>query len=784
MAHAHAKQGTGIGAAVLRVEDVRLLTGRGSYTDDMNLPGQVYAAFVRSEQAHARIRTLDTAEAAGLPGVLAVLTAADIRADGIRPLVAQGNPKDVELRNRDGAPIFYPAIELLASNKVRRVGEAVAVVVAETAAEARDAADRVAVAYEPLSAVVDPRAALTPDAPRLWDERAGNLCIDDRKGDVAAVVAAFADAAHVARLELVNNRVSGVPMEPRAAVAEYDPATGLHTLHAGGQGVNRFQRELSAAFGLPEDRFRVVSRDVGGGYGTRNSLYPEFALVVWAARRLGRPVKWTGTRSEMALGDYAGRDLVTRAELALDAGGRFLAMRTENIGNLGTHALSFVPIARGPTVTTGLYDIPCADVTTKGVWTNTTPVTAYRGAGRPEATFVLERLIDLAAGEMGIDRVELRRRNLIAEDALPYTNPLGVTYDSGKFRQSMAMALDLSAWSDAEARRQHAARRGRLRGIGIANYVETSTGWPLERAVMEVLPDGRIDMVIGTQSSGQGHETTFRQIGSDLLGVPFDRIDFRFGDTLFVRDGSGSHSARSMRVGGHLFSQTRDEIVRRGKAIAAHRLECAAEDVQFAGGRFVVAGTDRSIGLFDAAALAADAGADLPADLKGPLRGVARIDKSMPAYPNGCHVAEVEIDPETGAVALVRYTAVDDVGTVVNPIIVEGQVHGGIAQGVGQALWELVAYDPASGQLLSGSFMDYVMPRAADFPMFEVGHNEVPTKTNLMGAKGGGEGGTTPAPAAVVNAIVDALSHYGVTHLDMPVTPEKIWRAMRGGARA
>ena len=779
MADARAKQGTGIGAAVLRVEDARLLTGRGFYTDDMNLPGQAYASIVRSEQAHARIHAVDIAEAACLPGVLAVLTAADLRADRIRPLVAQGNPKDVELRNRDGAPIFYPAIDLLATNKVRRVGEAIALVVAETAADARDAAEHVAVAYEPLPAVVDPRVALAAGAPRLWDERQDNLCVDDRKGDAVAVAAAFAKAAHVTRLVLVNNRVSGVPMEPRAAVADYDPASGLHTLYAGGQGVNRFQRELSAAFGLPEELFRVVSRDVGGGYGTRNSLYPEFALVVWAARRLGRPVKWTGTRSEMALGDYAGRDLVTRAELALDAEGRFLAMRTENIGNLGTHALSFVPIARGPTVTTGLYDIPCADVATKGVWTNTTPVTAYRGAGRPEATFVLERLIDLAASEMGIDRLDLRRRNLIAEDALPYTNPLGVTYDSGKFRQSMDMALDLSGWNDAAARRREAAHRGRLRGIGLANYVETSTGWPLERAVMEVLPDGRIDMVIGTQSSGQGHETTFRQIGSGLLGVPFDCIDFRFGDTLFVRDGSGSHSARSMRVGGHLFSQTRDEIVRRGRAISAYRFECAIEDVQFSGGRFVVAGTDRSIGLFDAAALAADPDADLPAELRGPLRGVARIDKPMPAYPNGCHVAEVEIDPETGAVALVRYTAVDDVGTVVNPIIVEGQVHGGIAQGVGQALWELVAYDPASGQLLAGSFMDYVMPRAADFPMFAVGHNEVPTKSNLMGAKGGGEGGTTPAPAAVVNAIVDALSDYGVTHLDMPVTPEKIWRAMR-----
>jgi len=780
VAGANPKSDMGIGAAVLRVEDSRLLTGQGCYTDDIDLPGQAYAVLTRSEAAHARILALDIADARTMPGVLAVLTADDLRADRMKPLDARGNPKDVELKNRDGSPIFYPGIDLLVGDRCRRVGEGIALVVAESEAQARDAAERVTVSYEPLSSVVDPVRALSRDAPRLWDERPDNLCVDDRKGDPEAVAAAFAGAALVARLELVNNRVTGVPMEPRAAVGDHDAETGLYTLYAGGQGVNRFQRELSTCFGLPETQFRVISRDVGGGYGTRNSLYPEFALVLWAARRLGRPVKWTGTRGEMALGDYSGRDLVTRAELALDADGRLLAMRTENIANLGTHALSFVPIARGPTVTTGLYDIPLADVVTKAVWTNTSPVTAYRGAGRPEAMFVLERLIDVAALEMKRDPVDLRRRNLIPEQALPYTNPLGVAYDSGKFHKSLDQALALSDWDGFEARRRAAAERGRLLGIGIANYIETSTGWPLERAVMDVLPDGRVDMVIGTQSSGQGHETTFRQIGSQFLGVPFDCIDFRFGDTAFVRDGSGSHSARTMRVGGHLFSQTRDEIVARGKDIAAHLMECAAADVTFGGGRFTVSGTDRSVGLFEVAAVAADAGAALPDDLKGPLRAVARIDKPMPAYPNGCHVAEVEIDPETGAVTLTRYAGVDDVGTIVNPTIVEGQMHGGTAQGVGQALREQVVYDGESGQLVTGSFMDYAMLRAADLPFFDVGHNEVPTKTNLMGAKGGGEGGTTAAPAAVVNAIVNALSDYGVRHLQMPVTSEKIWRAMRG----
>ena len=775
------KEGGVIGDPVRRFEDARLLTGQGEYSDDFNLPGQAYAAVARSDQAHARVLSIDTSTAMGMPGVLVVLTGADYSADGLRPLVAQGNPTDVALKNRDGAPIHYPPIDLLAMDKVRRVGEAVAVVVAESSVQAHDAAECIRVDYDQLPAVSEPIAALAPGAPRLWHDAENNLCVDDQKGDVQAVEAAFAKAAHITRLDVVNNRVTGVPMEPRAAIGDYNSKTGIYALYTGGQGVNRFQRELNTAFNVPIDDIHVVSRDVGGGYGTRNSLYPEFALVVWMAKRLGRPVKWTGTRAEMALGDYAGRDLLTRAELALDAEGKFLAMRTENIGNLGTHALSFVPISRGPTVTTGLYDIPLADVTTKGVWTNTTPVTAYRGAGRPEAIFTLERIVDLAASEMGIDRIELRRRNLIAEAALPYTNALGVTYDSGKFQLSQDMALELSDWDGFEVRRKDAAGRGRLLGIGLANYVETSTGWPLERAVMHVLPEGRVDLVIGAQSSGQGHETTFRQIGAKFLGVPFECIDYRYGDTSFVKDGSGSHSARTMRVGGHLFSQTRDEIIERGKAIAAHILECAVADVQFAGGKFSVSGADLDVGLFDVAQ-AAESRTDLPENLQGPLRAVARIDKPMPAYPNGCHVVEIELDPDTGAVAIKRYAAVDDVGTVVNPMIVDGQVHGGIAQGVGQALWEEVAYDPATGQLLTGSFMDYVMPRADEFPMFAVGHNEVPTPTNLMGAKGGGEGGTTPAPAAVVNAIVHALSFLNqdppVTHLQMPVTPEKIWRAI------
>lgn len=768
----------GIGASIPRFEDHRLLTGAGEYSDDFNRPGQAYAAFIRAPHAHARIVSIDTDAAAALPGVIAVLTGFDYKADGLAAMLAQGNPKDVELFNRDGTPIHYPRIEPLVTDKIRRLGEAVAMVVAETHDTALDAIEHVEVAYDVLPAVTDQVEALDSDAPRLWDDQPSNLCVDDQKGDVAAVANAFAEAAHTVRLDLVNNRVSGVPMEPRAAVAEYDERTGQYTLWAGGQGVNRFQREISTAFQVPEDQVRVIARDVGGGYGTRNSCYPEFTLVTWAAKRLGRAVKWTGSRSEMALGDYAGRDLFTKAELALDADGKFLAMRTVNYGNLGSHALSFVPIARGPTVSTGIYDIPLADVTTKAVWTNTTPVTAYRGAGRPEAIFVLERLIDRAAIEMGLDRATIRLQNLIPDAKLPYTNPMGVTYDSGRFVYGMELAMELADWIGFEARRMSSEAKGKLRGIGTANYVETSTGWPLERAVMEVRPEGRIEMIMGSHSSGQGHETTFRQIGASLLELPYECVDYRFGDTAFVKDGSGSHAARTMRLAGHLFTITRDEIIDKGKRIAAHLLECAESDLEFAEGGYRVSGTDRTTSLFDIAQAANEKTSGLPDDLRGPLRSTALIDKPMPAYPNGCHIAELEIDPETGFVELCRYTAVDDCGRVVNPMIVDGQVHGGIGQGVGQALWEEVAYDQANGQLLTGSFMDYVMPRAIDLPMFTVGHNEVPTPTNRMGAKGGGEGGTTPAPAAIVNAICDALRDFDVEHIQMPVTSEKIWRAM------
>jgi len=769
-----------IGQPVRRIEDYRLLTGRGRFSDDMNLPGQAYAAFVRSPHAHAALRAIDVHEALAIDGVIAVLTGADYRADGLKSMFAGGNPKDVELKNRDGSPIFYTPLYPLVMDRARRVGEIVAVVIAETAQTALTAAEVVSVDYDLLPPVTDPVAAAKDGAVRVWDEAPRNICVDDVKGDEATIQAAFDGAAHVVALEIVNNRVTGVPMEPRAAVANYDATTGQLQLFAGGQGVNRFQRELAHVFETARANIRVVSWDVGGGYGTRNHLYPEFVLALWASRRIGRPVKWTCTRSEAFLSDYSGRDLVTRAELAVDRDGRFLAVRAENFGNLGSHSVSFVPIARGPTVTTNVYDIPLAYIVTKGVFTTTAPVTAYRGAGRPESMFVIERLVDRAAQVTGIDRVEIRRRNLIRDDAMPYTNAVGVTYDSGAFRKSMDMALDMADWAGFEARCEASHAKGRLRGIGIANYIETATGWPVERAQMTITPTGRVDLVIGTQASGQGHETSFAQIAVELLGVPFDRVDLRTGDTEFVTEGSGSHSSRTMRLGGHLFRQTADRIIGKGKRIAAHLLEAAVEDVVFGDGVFSVTGTDRRVSLFDVAAAAAETPSDMPDELRGPLAAVADIDKPLPAYPNGCHIAEVEIDPETGALAVLRYTGVDDVGRVINPLLADGQTQGGAVQGLGQAMMECCIHDPQSGQLLTGSFMDYAMPRASDVPFFDLGHNEVPTPTNLLGAKGAGEGGTTGAPPALIGAIVHALRDYGVEHIEMPATPERIWRAIRG----
>jgi carbon-monoxide dehydrogenase large subunit len=772
-----------IGDAVRRKEDLRLLTGRGCYSDDFNFPGQAYGAALRSPHAHAVIRGIDATAARAMPGVLAVLTGAEARADGLKViphLAAPGTPPDLVLHNRDGSPVPVAPHPVLPTDRVRHVGTAVAFVIAETILAAKDAAERIVVDYEPLPAVTEAKAAAAPGAPRLYDD-IPNLVIDAEVGDAAAVAAAFARAAHVTRLDTWINRVTGVPMEPRAATGIYDPASGRYTLYAGSGGIVRQKKELAAILGVPFDAVRVVAREIGGNFGTRNSFFPEFALVAWGSRRVGRPVKWTAERNEALVSDYMGRDLTVSAELALDADGRFLALRTSNLSNIGAHTGSYVPLVKGVGLATAGYRIPISHVEARAVLSTTVPTIPYRSAGRPEVIYVIERLVDKAALEHGFDRVALRRRNLIPPSAFPYKNPQGITYDNGTYRAVMERAMELGDWKGFKRRRAAARKRKRLRGIGLCCYLETTGGYPRERADITVHPHGRVDVVVGTLSSGQSHETTFAQCVAEWLGVPFDDVYVFENDTDVVKEGGGSHSARSMRLAGIVMGKASDAVVEKGRKIAAHLFETAEEDIAFQAGRFTVKGTDRSVGIFDVAAAAAD-GKNVPEELRGALDATCDETILQLGFPYGAHVCEVEIDPETGALELVSYTAVDDVGRAVNPMIVDGQTHGGAAQGIGQALWELCAYD-AQGQFLSGSFMDYAMPRAGYLPSFTTDISQVLTPTNRLGVRGAGEGGTTGALGAVVNAVVDALAEFGVAHIDMPATPEKIWQAIHSGKK-
>jgi carbon-monoxide dehydrogenase large subunit len=775
---------SGIGTTVRRKEDLRLVTGRGCYSDDFNFPDQAYAVALRSPHAHAVIRAIDSAAASAMPGVLAVLTGADARADGLKAiphLAAPGTPPDLVLANRDGSPVPVAPHYVLPTDRVRHVGTAVAFVIAETVAQARDAAEKVVVDYEPLPAVIDAKAAVEKDAPRLYDDLP-NIMIDAEVGDAAATDAAFARAAHITRLDTWINRVTGVPMEPRAAVGIYDPASDRYTLYAGSGGIVRQKKEIAAILGVPFDNVRVIAQEIGGNFGTRNSFFPEFALVVWGSRRVGRPVKWTADRSEAFVSDYMGRDLTVSAELALDADGRFLALRSSNLSNVGAHSGSYVPLVKGVGLATSGYRIPTSHVQARAVLSTTMCTTPYRSAGRPEVIYVIERLIDKAAQEHGFDRVSLRKRNLIPPSAFPYKNAQGIVYDNGTYRVVMDRAMELGDWRGFKKRRAEAKKRKRLRGIGLCSYLETTGGYPRERADVTVQPRGKVDVVVGTLSSGQSHETTFAQCVAEWLGVPFDDVNVIESDTDIVKEGGGSHSARSMRLAGIVMGNASDAVIEKGRKIAAHLLETAEDDIAFAAGRFTVKGTDRSIGIFDVATAAADGNAAVPEDLRGPLSATADETIKQLGFPYGAHVCEVEIDPQTGALDLVRYTAVDDVGRAINPMVVHGQTHGGAAQGIGQALWELCAYD-AHGQLLSASFMDYAMPRADLLPSFTTDISEVLTPTNRLGVRGAGEGGTTGALGAVVNAVVDALAEFGVTHIEMPVTPEKIWRAIHSAKK-
>jgi aerobic carbon-monoxide dehydrogenase large subunit len=774
-----------IGRPLRRKEDLRLLTGKGRFSDDFGMAGQAHAAMVRSPHPHARIARIDSARSRAMPGVLGIFTGADCLADGLGAVPHAPVPStryDMKLTARGGGPVFEGPHRLLPTDKARHVGEAVAMVVGCSREQALDAAENVEVEYEELPWVTHSDDALAPGAPAVWDEVPDNVPVDTVFGDPQATERAFAAADHVVKTRFHVGRCTAVALEPRSALGHYDPATERYTLYAGSGGAVRQKRELASILRIDPARLRVLSFDVGGNFGSRNRVYVEFGLVLWASRRLGCPVKFTATRSEAFLSDYQGRDLVTEVELALRSDGRFLAMRASNLSNVGARCVSLSPLSKGSGLITGSYDIPAATLRSRAVFTNTMPTNPYRSSGRPEVTFALERLIDLAARELGFDRIELRRRNLVRPEAMPYRNAVGMTYDSGTYEANMDLAMRLADWNGFEARRKAAAARGRRLGLGLANYVESSIGAPRERAEVAVLPEGRVRAVIGTQPSGQGHETSFAQVLAELLAVPVDRVDIVLGDTDVVSVGGGSHSGRSMRHAATVFSLAAKQLIGSGRKLAAFLLEAAVDEVEFRDGRFRAPRAPGSFDLLELARAAAEG--MVPKALRDGLAVVADNEMHDPVFPNGCAVCECEVDPETGAARITRYAAVDDVGRCINPMIVHGQTHGGAAQGIGQALSELCHVDASTGQPLAGTLMDYGLPRADTLPAFRTEIAEVLSPTNPLGIKAGGEGGTTPAPAAVINAIVDALAEYGVRDIEMPATPERIWRAMRGGRAA
>ncbi|PJK29861.1 xanthine dehydrogenase family protein molybdopterin-binding subunit [Minwuia thermotolerans] len=782
----------GIGASVRRKEDLRFIKGRGKYTDDIVLQDMSYAAIVRSPHAHAKINRIDTSAARAAPGVVGVLTADDFAAFG-------GLPCGWQVTGKNEQPMIEPKHPILAEGKVRHVGDPVAVVIAESRAQARDAAELVEIDYEPLPAVVDMRSALE-DGASVHDEAGDNLCYDWELGDREAVEAAFRKADHVTTLELINNRLVPNAMEPRCAIGDFDDASGEHTLYTSSQNPHVI-RLLMGAFVLqiPEHKLRVYSPDVGGGFGSKIYHYAEEAIVTVAAKVLGRPVKWTSDRTEAFISDAHGRDHVTKVELAMDKEGRFLALREQTLANMGAYLSTFapsIPTYLHATLLAGQYTTPAILAEVKAVFTNTVPVDAYRGAGRPEATYLLERVIDLAADEMGMDPVEIRRKNFIQPDQFPYATPVALTYDTGDYEATLTAALKAADWDGFEARREEAKRKGKLRGIGIACYIEACGIAPsniagalgaraglYECATVRVNPTGSIQVMTGSHSHGQGHETTFAQVVADRLGIGLDQIDIVHGDTNKIPFGMGTYGSRSIAVGGAALSNACDKIVNKATKIAAHLMEASADDVVFENGSFKVTGTDKQVAFGDVA-LTAYVPHNYPLDeLEPGLEETAFYDPKNFTFPAGTYVCEVEIEPQTGAVEIVSFHASDDFGNVINPMIVEGQVHGGLAQGIGQALLENTVYDN-EGQLVSGTYMDYCMPRAYNFPNFTVDHQVTACTHNPLGVKGCGEAGAIGSPPAVINAIVDALKDYGVSHIDMPATPAKIWRIVNGGMAA
>ncbi|MFQ5993909.1 MAG: xanthine dehydrogenase family protein molybdopterin-binding subunit [Acidiferrobacterales bacterium] len=779
---------TGIGAAVRRKEDYRFLTGMGHFTDDINRPGQVYAYFVRSTLAHANIKAIDSSAAKSSPGVVAVLTGNDLAADGVGGVPCGFAP--------DGGPIKEPPRPALALGKVRFVGDLVAVIIAESLAQAKDAAEMLEIDYEELPAVVSMEDAEKAGAPELHDDVPNNVCFEWGLGDKEATDKAFSQAHHVTTLDLVNNRKCPNAIEPRAAVSEYDPGSDSYTMYTTSQNPHVI-RLLMGAFVLqvPEHKLRIVSPDVGGGFGSKIPHYPEEVVVTWAAKKVGRPVKWTAERSESFLSDTHGRDHITHAELALDEDGKFLGLRVNTTANMGAYLSTFGPLI--PTylyapVMAGQYTTPAVRCDVTAVFTNTAPVDAERGAGRPEATYVVERLVEKASREMSIDAVEIRRRNFIPADAFPYQTPVVVQYDSGNYDPILDEALKLADYKEFANRRKQSEKGGKLRGIGFCTYIEACGLAPsnvagligaraglFEAAQVRCHPTGTVTVFSGSHAHGQGHETAFAQIVSDKLGVPIENVEVVHGDTDRVPFGMGTYGSRSLAVGGSAVAKAVDKIIDKGKKIAAYSLEAAETDIKFEGGKFTVKGTDKSVGIGDIA-LTAYVPHNYPLDKLEPgLDESYFYDPANFTFPAGCHICEVEVDPETGVTKIASWTAVDDFGKVVNPMIVEGQVHGGITHGVGQALLESCVYDEETGQLLTGSFVDYCMPRADDLPSFKVGLTETPCPHNPLGVKGCGEAGAIAAPAALINAITDAI---GVDHIDMPATPEKVWQAIRSTA--
>jgi len=752
-----------------RSEDEPLLTGRGRFTDDVQVPGQVHAAFVRSAVGHGELEGVDAGRALGMPGVLGVFTGADLAADGLGAI-----PPAVLLPGRDGRPMLSAAMPPLALGRVRYVGEPVAIVVAETAAAARDAAEAVTVRVAELPAAPDVERALAPGAPTIWPEASGNVALDWTDGDAAAVEAAFARAAHVERVRLVDTRLAPAALEPRAAIAQWDPASGRYTLVAGTQGV-AVVRRLLAEFVLkvPPAQLRVLTHDVGGGFGMKTQAYAEYAALLHAARRLGRPVRWCASRLESFLTDTAGRDGVLEAELALDADGRILGLRVRTLVGIGAYTSTFSAIfATNNTKNclSSVYAIPAIQIDVKMVLTNAAPLGPYRGAGRPEAIILLERLLDAAARATGVDRVALRRRNLIPPGAMPYRAATGQVYDSGEFEAVLDKALALADWAGFPARRAASARAGRLRGIGLCCFLEVAGGILDETVDLRFEADGTVALRTGVQAMGQGHLSTYPRLVAERLGVDPGAVRLIQGDSDEVPVGTPSVASRSLMMAGSAAALACDAAIDKARALAARRLEAGPFDLEFADGRFRVAGTDRAVALLD---LAREAG--------GALDGTAKFVSPQMSFPNGCHVTEVEIEPETGAVRVVGYAAVDDVGRIAHPVIVEGQIHGGVAQGLGQVLGEHVVYDVA-GQLLTASFMDYPLPRADELPALRVAHHVVPCATNPLGVKGAGESGVAGSLPSAVNAVVDALATRGVSHLDLPMTPARVWAALNGAA--